>query len=194
MLLRRSSGTARLLLNTPGGTVELRTGEIRPHDRKDYLTKCTAVTPATGLALCGVLPRPIFDEDDQLIGFRAANARLRAHRLTEDHALFFLYGLGANGKSVFLDTVIGILERLSRVAPTEMLMASKHERHPTELASLVGRRLVTATETEGGKRWAEAKIKALTGGDKLPRGLCAKTSFSSRRSSSSSSPAITSRP
>ena len=86
---------------------------------------------------------------------------------TEEHAMFFLYGLGANGKSVLVDTVTAILNDYHTVAPTEMLMASKHERHPTELASLVGRRLVTATETEGGKRWAEAKIKALTGGDKI---------------------------
>jgi putative DNA primase/helicase len=87
--------------------------------------------------------------------------------LTRDHALFFLYGLGANGKSVLINTVIGILAEYHRTAPIEMLLASKHDRHPTELAGLVGRRLVTATETEQGKRWAEAKIKVLTGGGKV---------------------------
>src|SRR3979490_1841950 len=37
--------------------------------------------------------------------------------------------------------------------------------HPTDLAGLPGARLVTAIETEDGRRWAESKIKALTGGD-----------------------------
>jgi putative DNA primase/helicase len=46
-----------------------------------------------------------------------------------------------------------------------MLLASKQDRHPTELAGLVGRRLVSAIETEKSRRWAEAKIKSLTGGD-----------------------------
>ena len=87
--------------------------------------------------------------------------------LTREHALFFIYGLGANGKSVFLNTVIGILADYHTVAPIEMLLASKHDRHPTELAGLVGRRMVTAVETEGGRRWAEAKIKQLTGGEQV---------------------------
>lgn len=46
-------------------------------------------------------------------------------------------------------------------------MASSGERHPTDLAGLQGARLVTAVETEEGRRWAEAKLKALTGGDKI---------------------------
>ena len=59
----------------------------------------------------------------------------------------------------------GILGAYHRTAPAELLLTSKHDRHPTELAGLVGCRLVTATETEGGRRWAETKIKLLTGGD-----------------------------
>jgi putative DNA primase/helicase len=45
--------------------------------------------------------------------------------------------------------------------------ASNNDRHPTELAMLRGARIVTAQETESGQRWAEAKIKALTGGDPI---------------------------
>jgi putative DNA primase/helicase len=63
--------------------------------------------------------------------------------------------------------VTGILADYHTVAPIEMLLASKHERHPTELAGLVGCRMVTAVETEGGKRWAEAKLKHLTGGEQV---------------------------
>jgi putative DNA primase/helicase len=49
----------------------------------------------------------------------------------------------------------------------EMFLASNVERHPTEIAKLKGSRLVVAHETQKGRRWDEAKIKNLTGGDKL---------------------------
>ena len=54
-----------------------------------------------------------------------------------------------------------------RTAPIETFTVSHGERHPTDLAGLRGARLVTAVETEEGRRWAEARIKALTGGDKI---------------------------
>ena len=86
---------------------------------------------------------------------------------TREHGLFFFYGTGANGKSVLLNTVSGILGDYHRTAPIETFTASSVDRHPTELAGLQGRRLVTAIETEEGRRWAESRIKALTGGDKI---------------------------
>jgi putative DNA primase/helicase len=85
--------------------------------------------------------------------------------LTREHALFFGYGTGANGKSVLLSTVAGILGEYHKTAPIETFTASNADRHPTDLASLRGARLVTATETEEGRRWAESRIKQLTGGD-----------------------------
>jgi putative DNA primase/helicase len=85
---------------------------------------------------------------------------------TSEHALFFLYGTGANGKSVFLSTIAGILADYQRTAPIETFtVTTGGDRHPTELAGLRGARLVTATETEEGRRWAESRIKTLTGGD-----------------------------
>jgi putative DNA primase/helicase len=86
---------------------------------------------------------------------------------TEEHALFFLYGLGANGKSTFLNAITAAAGDYHRTTPIETFTASNHDRHPTELAALRGARLVTATETEEGRRWAESRIKALTGGDKI---------------------------
>ena len=86
---------------------------------------------------------------------------------TQEAALFFLYGTGANGKTVFCNTVSGIHAAYAAVAPMETFIATKGERHPTDLAGLRGARLVTAVETEEGRHWNEAKIKALTGGDKI---------------------------
>ena len=87
--------------------------------------------------------------------------------VTTEQALFFLYGTGANGKSVFLNTISGLMGDYARTAPIETFIDSKNERHPTDLAGLQGARLITAVETEDGRRWAESKIKALTGGDRI---------------------------
>jgi putative DNA primase/helicase len=86
---------------------------------------------------------------------------------TIEHALFFLYGTGANGKSVLLSTISGIMGTYHCTAPIETFTASSTDRHPTELAGLRAARLVTAIETEEGRRWAESRIKALTGGDAI---------------------------
>ena len=81
--------------------------------------------------------------------------------------MFFMYGTGANGKSTFLNAITACAGRHHKVAPIETFSASTSDRHPTELAGLRGARLVTAVETEEGRRWAEAKIKSLTGGDPI---------------------------
>jgi putative DNA primase/helicase len=86
---------------------------------------------------------------------------------TKEHALFFLHGVGANGKSTLINAITGIVGDYHTTAPIETFTASKQERHPTDLAGLRGARLVTSVETEEGRRWAESKIKALTGGDRI---------------------------
>jgi putative DNA primase/helicase len=84
-----------------------------------------------------------------------------------EHALFFVYGTGGNGKGTFLNTITHIMGDYQRVSGSETFTESPGDRHTTELARLQGARLVTAQETEEGKRWAESRIKALTGGDPI---------------------------
>src|SRR5207247_2192785 len=74
---------------------------------------------------------------------------------------------GANGKSTLINTLTGIMGDYSAVAQMETFTASNIDRHPTDLAMLRGARIVTAQETEEGRRWAEAKIKSVTGGDPI---------------------------
>ena len=156
------------LLNTPDGTIDLRTGDMRAHARADYITKCTAVAPGGDCPRWLAFLRTVTDEQLELSAFLQRMLGYCLTGITRDHAMFFLYGLGANGKRVLLNTVTGILADYHCTAPMEMLLASKLDRHPTELAGLVGARLVTATETELGGRWAEAKLRKLTGGDPVP--------------------------
>jgi putative DNA primase/helicase len=156
-------------LGTPKGTIDLHSGELRQPWPHDYITKVTAVAPDRNcpIPLWNAFLRRVTNNDVELERYLQ---RICGYALTGDtseDALFFLYGTGANGKSVFINTVAGILGEYAKTAPMETFTVSKSERHPTDLAGLRGARLVTATETEEGRRWDEAKIKMLTGGDRI---------------------------
>lgn len=155
------------LLNTPEGIVDLRTGEIRPHDRQQYLTKLTAIAPNGKCPLWLVFLDRITSQNPELQKFLQRMCGYGLTGLTTEHAFFFLHGPGANGKSVFLNTISGALGDYAKTAPIEAFVATTGERHPTELAGLAGARWVTAIEVEEGRRWAESKIKAMTGGDRI---------------------------
>jgi putative DNA primase/helicase len=86
---------------------------------------------------------------------------------TAEHKFVFAYGTGANGKSTFINTIAEMFGDYATVADTATFLAAATERHPTDVAKLHGYRRVIAHETEKGRRWDEAKIKTLTGGDKL---------------------------
>jgi putative DNA primase/helicase len=84
---------------------------------------------------------------------------------TSEHALFLLYGKGANGKSTFLESIRHILGDYAQTADFSSFMVSKNQTIRNDIAKLNGARLVTATESESGKRMSEAIVKQLTGGD-----------------------------
>jgi putative DNA primase/helicase len=157
------------LLNTPGGIVDLQSGKIRASTFEDYATKVTGIAPNSSM------PTPVWKGflqraaggDQELISFLQRVSGYALTGTTREHALIFIYGRGANGKTTFLNALSGCWGDYHRTSPIETFTASQTDRHPTELASLFGARLVTATETEEGRRWAESKIKSLTGGDRI---------------------------
>ena len=155
------------LLNTPEGTVDLRNGGTSSNRPEDYLTKITAVSPGGPLKLWPEFLKRITDGDNELQKFLQRMIGYGLTGSTQEHAFFFLYGTGANGKSVFLNTVSGMIGDYAKTAPVNTFVKMGFEHHPTELAGLRGARLVSAIETEEGKKWAENKIKSLTGGDKI---------------------------
>lgn len=154
-------------LNTPNGIVDLHTGGMRSSYPEDYCTKITDVAPGGECPAWESFLQRVTGENDELIAFLQRMCGYALTGVTREHALFFLYGTGANGKSVFIGTVASILGDYHATAPIETFTASQSERHPTDLAGLRGARAVTSVETEEGRRWAEAKLKALTGGDKI---------------------------
>jgi putative DNA primase/helicase len=155
------------LLGTPDGVVDLKTGRLRPSSAEDYITKVTTVAPSGDCPLWRQFLKRVTGKDAELEKFLQRVCGYALTGDTREDALFFFYGTGANGKSVFLRTIAGILGDHHTTASMEMFTVTNNERHPTDLADLRGARLVTAIETEEGKRWDEAKIKALTGGDPI---------------------------
>lgn len=155
------------LLGTPGGTVELRTGQLRAPNPADEITKLTAVAPGdeTNCPLWLAFLDQATGSDAELIRFVQQWCGYALTGITREHALVFVYGPGGNGKSVFLNVIGAILSAYATTAAMDTFTASKGDRHPTDMAMLRGARLVTASETEEDRAWAEARIKQLTGGD-----------------------------
>jgi putative DNA primase/helicase len=155
------------LLNTPAGIVDLRSGNIRRHAATDYITKITTVAASGDCPVWKRFLSRVTNHDAELEQFLQRMCGYALTGVTSEHAVFFLYGLGGNGKTTFLNAIIEAIGDYHRTAPIETFTAAKGERHPTELAGLRGARLVTATETEQGRDWAESRLKMVTGGEKI---------------------------
>jgi putative DNA primase/helicase len=158
-----------MLLNVRNGTIDLRTGELRAHGREDLITKMAPVDfveTATCPLWLAFLNR-IMGENDEVIAYLKRFVGYLLTGLTVEQCLVFLYGLGANGKSVFVETLLAMLGDYAVVAQAEMLMARKYAGIPNDIARLKGARLVCMNETSQGAHFDEAKLKELTGGDRL---------------------------
>lgn len=107
------------------------------------------------------------ENDVELVAFLQRWAGYALSALTSEHLILFVHGPGGNGKSVFVDTMRHAWGEYARTLPMDALMEAKNDRHPAEIAMLRGARLAIATETQEGRRWDDAKVKQLTGGDRI---------------------------
>jgi putative DNA primase/helicase len=157
------------LLAVANGTVDLRTGELCAHRRRDLITKLAPVTydpDARAPAWAAFLER-VFAGDGELIGFlrRAVGYSLTGQ--TGEQVFFILHGTGANGKSTLLEALGAMLGDYGAKTPTETLLIKRSAGISNDVARLRGARLVTAVEAEDGQRLAESLVKQLTGGDTI---------------------------
>lgn len=170
-----------LLLGTPGGTIDLRTGTIFEPRPNDHITKLAGCTPETGTPERWLA---FLDEalakDEEAIRFLKLWAGYCLTGDTREHALLFLHGLAGTGKSLFLNVLSAILGDYAVTSTMDTFVAQKFAAHSTELAMLKGARLVTASETEEGRAWAEARIKTLTGGDPITARFMRQDNFTFR--------------
>ena len=156
------------MLGTPGGTLNLKTGKMHKAKPQDFITKLTGCVPSSKKPeLWLKFLNDATRGDAEMMTYLQRVAGYCLTGMTTEHSLFFIYGPGGNGKSVYLNTLTYILGDYATPAPMDTFTANKFSSHPTELAMLKGARLVTASETEEGRAWAEARIKALTGGDPI---------------------------
>jgi putative DNA primase/helicase len=109
----------------------------------------------------------IFDGQAELIAFVHRFLGYAATGFTREQCLLFAYGVGRNGKSVLLETMRAVLGSYAHVLPFESLQFRRGTSIPNDLAALEGRRFVTVSEVAEGVRLHEARVKSLTGGDRI---------------------------
>ncbi len=153
--------------NTPGGIIDLRTGRVSAHHRGARQTRLATATPRGECPRWRAFLGDVTGGDADLQAYLQRMAGYCLTGSTDAHALFFLYGTGANGKSVFVNVLSTMLGDYAANAPMDTFMEARGDRHPTDLAGLRGARFVASIETEQGRRWNESKVKAITGGDKV---------------------------
>ena len=159
-----------LLLGVCNGVVDLRTGTFREARKEDYIIKQagTAYDPSATCPTWEKFLSRVLAENAELISFiqRAVGYSLTASIV--EQVLFFLYGTGQNGKSTFAEALKHLFGGYMIKAATALYTVDKHGKEPeTEIARLVGKRLVTGSETEEGTRLAESRVKDISGGDTL---------------------------
>jgi putative DNA primase/helicase len=157
------------MLSCPNGLVDLRTGEMRAARLEDLVTKRTGAQYVAGA------PAPRWRRfiaevtvgDVDLEGYLQRTVGYSLTGCTGEQVFFFLYGDGANGKGTFVKVLQRALGDYAGTLKTEALMAQYGQAHPTELVPLFGSRFVTANEVPDGRSWNEARLKELTGEDRL---------------------------
>ncbi len=160
------------LLNVKNGTIDLKTGTLRPHDRTDLLTKLSPVEYHPD-ATCDRWERFLRDAtggDSELISFLQKAAGYTLTGDTREEKMFLIYGPEAAGKGTFIDSLQTVLGEYSKTVSGELLAKRRFANAGAatpELAGLAGARLAAANESGNGREMAEALMKTLTGGDMI---------------------------
>ena len=158
------------LLNCRNGTLDLRTGELRPHRMGDLITQLckVAYNPDAPCHQWDSTLQFFFDNDDDLIEYWRRLCGSSLSGVIREHIMPIAYGTGSNGKSTILGALLNILgPDYAMKSPPDLLMSKRNDSHPTERADLFGKRLVVAIETESGRKLNETMVKELTGGDRI---------------------------
>ena len=174
--------THDLLLNVQNGTLDLTTGQLLAHDRRDLLTYVLPVpyAPEAHCPTWNIFLGKVTNGNSALADYLARAVGYTLSGLTTNQCLFFLYGRGANGKSTFIETVLALLGDLSCKARAQVLMLSNRGQIPNDVAALAGRRLVVTSEFGDICRLDEGLVKDLTGGDTTSSRFLFKEWFSFR--------------
>lgn len=161
------------LLGCPNGVVDLRTGELRAGRPDDHITMITGVAydPDADCPRWQQFLSEIFmvggAPDYELIDFVWKLCGYVLTGITTEQIVIMCHGRGSNGKSLMLNTLSSVLGGYADSLPAGSLQFKKDEGIPNDLAKLVGRRFVTLIESNDGARFNEARLKSLTGEDRI---------------------------
>lgn len=153
------------LFNTQSGIVDLRTGTQVAHDPDALLTRIAAasVNADQGRELWAQFITDVTQGNTELAEYLQRIAGYFATGVITEDVLIYLFGLGSNGKSSFAEAIAAAMGDYAMVFPSEVLMESKGERHPTELAQFQGARLALSSEPSSTATWNDARVKSMTG-------------------------------
>lgn len=157
------------LLNCSNGTVDLRTGNLKTHSPDNMITQITAANynPETKCPRFDLFLSQIMNGNDVLIGYVIRLLGMCLSGSVNEQILPIFYGSGGNGKSVLLDTICGLMGDYAGEAAPDLLIQKRNPEHATEVADLLKKRLVVASETEEDAVLKVSLIKRLTGNAKL---------------------------
>ena len=158
------------LLNCENGTVDLKTGELREHQREDHITKIVPIEYHAGTT-CPRWERflsEIMGNDEDLVGFLKRMIGYSLTGSTREQFFLILHGVGGNGKSTLIEILKMIMGEYSTTSSMDAFIEQRHGSGVSnDIARLRGARFVSAIETDAMKYLAEGKLKALTGQDMI---------------------------
>lgn len=171
-----------LTLNTPSGPVNLKTGHIdTPNPANRFLRSTTVAPQDMETPRWDTFLAQTFTNDEELIGYVQRLLGLALIGKVHEQILPFFHGAGANGKSTMLNVVQHLLgigdSGYTTTVPADIFLAASSNRHPADIASLAGARIAVTSETEEGQRFAEARVKLLTGSDNISARFMGKDFF-----------------
>ena len=163
------------LFNCDNGVIDLKTGELLPHDRDLLLTKLSPIKydrnaecPNWKAFLESIFKTPAGKPDYELINYLQKAIGYSLTGVTKEQVMFFLFGNGRNGKSTFINIIQDLLGDYGRQTNSDTFLKKRNDSGiNNDVARLDGARFVSAVESEEGQQLSEALVKQITGGEKM---------------------------
>ncbi|OOR06470.1 DNA primase [Bacillus mycoides] len=163
------------LFNCDNGVIDLKTGELLPHDRDWLLTKLSPIKydrnaecPNWKAFLESIFKTHTGEADHELINYLQKAIGYSLTGVTKEQVMFFLFGNGRNGKSTFINIIQDLLGDYGRQTNSDTFLKKRNDSGiNNDVARLDGARFVSAVESEEGQQLSEALVKQITGGEKM---------------------------